>query len=123
MKTQFICFQCNKEIIHESEITTGYGRDKNNNKICFSCCGENDKNMLLNLKPKEKIVLYLVKENNNYFVTNWPGTFKKEIHFFRKGKHNFASERIDIWFKLNGFNFHGKQFGNFTQICHIEKTK
>ena len=123
MKTEFICHQCNKKIIHESNFTSGYGLDKDNNKICFVCCGENDKNTLLNLKPKEKMTLYLVKENNKYFVTNWPGTFKKEIYNFKKGKHNLALERIDVWFKLEGLNFHGKQFGNFTQTCHIQKTK
>ena len=40
--TTFTCSQCGKTKTHQSEISTGFGTDKDGNKVCFDCCGWND---------------------------------------------------------------------------------
>lgn len=119
MITEFDCYQCKEHKIHESDISTGYGSDKDGNKICFDCCGKNDMEQLRNLKPKEKMCLYLNTKNKK--ITNWPGTLKIQLHYIREGKHNIAGKRYDTWFSLGQFNYHGVQYGNNTQIIHIKK--
>jgi len=118
MKTTFICDQCKKEIVHESEFSTGYGIDKNNNKVCFACCGENDKNSLLDLKPKEKFYLYF----DGKIITNWPGTLKILPTRITKGNHNMCGTRLDVYFKLGDKWFHGLNLGD-NQVLRVNTIK
>jgi uncharacterized lipoprotein NlpE involved in copper resistance len=118
MKHEFICSQCNKAIVHESDFTTRYARDKDDNKICFDCCGINDANELKALQPKQKFSLYL--DTNKKVITNWPGTFKIAVGFIQTGRHNMAGKRYDTWFNYEGKRYHAVQYGDNTQICHIK---
>ena len=124
MVTNFVCSRCNKEINHESDFSTGYGRDDQNNKICYQCCGELDLEYML---QHEKITLYLNldKQIGNLFegrVTNWPGTISAKVRG-RTGRHNIAGVRYDVYFAFDGRVWHGVTYGDNTQICHCKKTK
>jgi len=127
--TIFICAQCGRTKTHTSFVTTGYGVDKRNRKICFACCGRNEMQQLKNLPIGKRTSLYLTLDSatNQYYVGNWPGTFKRTVSV-RKGRHNMAGTRYDTWFDLRNrkgelLHYHGVQYGEFTQICHITRTK
>lgn len=119
MKHEFICSVCGEHKTHESDFTSGYGIDKDGNKVCFECCGKNDAKELAELQPKQKTYLYL--DTKQKTLSNWPGTFKIQLHYIKQGSHNIAGKRYDVWFDYAGKEFHGVQFGDNTQICHIKR--
>lgn len=142
--TLFTCDQCGEHVEHKSDLTTGYGTDKDGKKICFACCGVNDRRDLLALPIGGKYWLYLSSKINedqanlnplgyrskNYrefyrehYVSNWPGTLSIKVPCPRKGRHNIARTRYDVWFKLEDAYFHGVQYGEWTQVCHIRRIK
>lgn len=115
----FHCSVCDQDKTHESDFTTGYGTDKDGNKVCFACCGINDRKTLLDLLPGKKMHLYY---SNNH-VTNWPNTLSLKPNHTRKSKTNWNLERTDFWFTLENQRFHGYQIGHNNQIAHIYKLK
>ena len=133
--TEFDCTMCKKHFVHTDNLTTGYGVDKDGNKVCFSCCGYEDKaEMILT----GKAVLYLTKTDEDvplssmglqplkkrYYVTNWPGTYKTHCTYHKKGRHNMAGSRYDVWFTgPDGLPWWGVQYGENTQICHCKRIK
>jgi len=106
---------CNKDIIPDG-IGTGYGTDKNGNKICYACIADIDKK---DMTESERQVLYYDGMN----ITNWPGSLKIRVLSKRKGKHNFAETRTDVWFAFNGHLWHGTQYGNLSQLCYCKQLK
>lgn len=121
------CNQCKKEIVNESNLTTGYGIDRAGYKICYDCCGVND---LGEMRVNGKITLYLNYTGNkfglnaeNYTLTNWPGTLKIKIRSIKKSYHNIASQRLDFWFVQDFKIWHGYTIGHNTQIAHCKVTK
>jgi len=113
-------------------FSTGYGIDKDGHKICFSCCGEHDREHLLSMKVGDRWALYLCEEDNGklpkrYYVSNWPGSLKIRCGTPRVGRHNIAGTRNDVWFIVGSGDersfFHGTQYGHNSQICHIQKVK
>lgn len=121
MKHEFICSQCGETKSHDSDITTGYGVDKDGNKVCYSCCGLNDAKELETLPMGGKTIHYL--DTKNKVITNWPGSLKIPISHIREGRHNIAGKRFDTWFKYAGNQFHAVQYGTNTQIAHIKRVK
>jgi hypothetical protein len=116
------CSKCGRECVSDG-CGTGYGVDAKGNKICYDCCGEMDKEQMKQMKPGDRITLYLTsgKDENGcsgHFVTNWPGTLKIKVYAV-EGRHNFAGVRRDVHFKYMGNFFHGTQYGNFSEICHV----
>lgn len=131
MKTEFLCTECGLMKVNESEFTTGYARDKHDNKICFECCGINDRKALINMKVGERTAYYFSKG----VVSNWPGTMVINPSYTRTGKHNWGGTKTSFWFTLveekkEGeqtaiirHNFYGYQIGNMNQVAHIRKVK
>ena len=117
-----ICSRCGKECISDG-FGTGYG-ELNGKKYCYACCGELDSDTLAKLKPGEKVYLYLA-EGKEYLpeVINWPGTLRIKCCARKNGNHNIAGIRRDVWFKHRGKNFHGVQYGNSSEICHVQVVK
>lgn len=113
------CSQCDCDIV-PSGIGTGYGTDKQGNKTCYSCIGENDRKMLENAQIGEKFCLYLVQDKE---VTNWPGSFRAPIFRLTIGNHNIARKRYDFRFKVGNALFSGTQYGDFTQVAHVKRIK
>jgi len=121
MLHQFTCSVCHQHKTHESDFSTGYGKDKDGNIVCFECCGKQDEKQLAELPLKGKMSLYL--DTNKKILTNWPGTLHISVPYIRKGKHNFAGKRYDTWFKYAGNQYHAVQYGDNTQIAHITRVK
>lgn len=131
MKTEFLCSECGLMKVNESEFTTGYGLDKHNHKVCYECCGINDRKSLIELKQGEKTCLYFSKG----VVTNWPSSLVIKPSYTRTGRHNIARTKTSFWFSLieerkEGeqtamikHNFYGYQIGHMNEVAHIRKVK
>jgi len=133
IKNEFDCFICKKHIIHENSFTVGYAVDHFDNKICYNCCGYEDKATMI---LEGKIVLYLSKsdkkekiigcsERDIWEITNWPGTLRFKCYGPpKKSWHNIARNRYDVWFPgPDGFDWHGIQYGENNQLCRCKRTK
>lgn len=120
----FTCTDCGETKSHDNGgcVGVGYGKDKNGEKICYSCCGKRD---IADMTATGRATMYLSKLGNGaWSVSNWPGTLRFPVyHEPRKGWHNIARTRYDVWFRANGENWHGVQYGDNTQICHCRRLK
>ena len=126
---KFMCSKCKKEesVIPEPYFTTGYGSDSDGNLLCYSCCAEGDKEYM---RKEGKISLYLTGPHeksglsSSTLLSNWPGSLKIRVYSsVRKGDHNIAGCRYDVWFKFEGDDWHGVQYGDNTQLCHCHRLK
>lgn len=121
MKRPYRCYKCKQEI-KPTKNTPGYGIYKKH-KYCYLCCAELDKQRM---HETGKIVLYLVKKNDKFIVTNWAGTliFKVNTWSRSKGCHNIARIRYDVWFN-DHYNdkWHGVSYGENTQILYCKRAK
>lgn len=118
----FRCADCKQVKPVHTEGGTGYGYGKDNEPVCYECCGKRD---LVDMKATGKATMYLTKlPNGGYEVGNWPGTFKVRANV-RIGRHNMAGKRYDAWFTnpADGMVWHGVTYGDNTQICHCKRTK
>lgn len=127
----FTCANCEKNLPIQTNGGTGYGLDKDGNKICYECCAIRDR---AEMDRDGKITLYLTYETfkldgktvllcGSAKVTNWPGTLEYK-GYVTKGKHNIAGSRYDVWFTdHDGKKWHGVQYGENTQICHCKRLK
>lgn len=117
----FYCHHCNRVKSHQSNFTVGYGIDQAGNKTCFDCCAIIDRDQMID---EGRIILYLDESGNKMHVTNWPGTLRFEVLSYRRGRHNIAGNRTDVWFRgPDGKVWHGVQYGNRSQLCHCGRTK
>lgn len=116
------CSECGK-VCTPTEHTPGYGKDSEGNKFCYDCCAKHTEKMLMELKGKEKLCLYLTEELGNEMVGDWTGKLKIKPLLVRKGRHNIARSRYDVWFTHKGKRFHGVNYGEFTQILHVKALK
>lgn len=55
------------------------------------------------------------------FYLKWEGK-KIAIWARRKGRHNWAGARYDIWFRYNQKEYHGTLYG-YSNIVHISEVK
>jgi len=118
---RFVCVDCGQEKIHVDSLTTGYGIDRAGNKVCFACCAKRD---TADMSATGCAVLYLTEGPEGAHVGNWPGTLKIRVTHLRKGSHNIAGSRTDVWFTdCDGRQWHGVQLGEFSQICRCKRLK
>lgn len=117
-----ICHVCNKEIEPSKySFTTGYGLDSNNNKICYACCADQDRDYM---RQHGRKTLYLTKDDKGkYKVTNWPSSLEFTNVYVKKGVHKRTGVRYDCWFKFEGRIWHGVQYGDDTEIVYVKRTK
>ncbi len=118
---KFICTDCKEEKVHINSNNcggTGYAIDKQGNKICYECCAIRDINDMI---ATGQATLYLTIAGKDAscpnwpVLTNWPGTLKFTVERRKKGLHNFAGQRIDVWFNdYNGDKWHGVVYGDNT---------
>jgi hypothetical protein len=107
---------------------TGYARAGQNDDtmICYECAGAREVRDLL---ATGKGCLYLssgIGQTGRTFhkLANWPGTLEISLSMSpRKGRHNMAGTRYDVWFSWQGRDWHGVQYGDNTQICHVRALK
>jgi hypothetical protein len=120
-----ICNDCGKTIVKpEGSCGTGYAtvaEGQKEVKVCYACCAERDKKWM---DENDKITLYLTEKPDGYEVNNWPGTLKFRVRRSRKGYHNIARSRTDVWFRDHaGREWWGVLYGEWTQLCHCKKLK
>lgn len=120
-----VCHVCGKTIEPSRNGGTGYGVDKEKHIICYDCCTKLELDHLNSLKVGEKTTLYLSKskEDDKYYVSNWTSGFSIPVKKHSIGEHNMAGIRRDVWFEYNNHYFHGTQYGNFSELCHIKRIK
>jgi len=115
------CSRCNVEINNREPFTTGYGIDKDNNKFCYSCCAEFDKEQM---EKHDKIILYLAGAPYGSEVTNWPGSLRFKVDGSSHGKHNLAETQTHVWFKDHlDRTWWGRQYGDFSDLCYCKLLK
>jgi hypothetical protein len=113
------CSQCGAEC-KSTGIGTGYGVDpKTNAKICYACCGVNDRKSLIDGEIGERFCFYY----SNGMIVNWPNSLKIAPRYTRYSRHNWGLKRTDVWFSLEGHQFWGYIIGSNTEIIHIKKIK
>ena len=121
---EFTCADCGQRKSHDDGgcDTTGYAVRDNRDKVCYGCCAIEDRKYMI---EHGRNTLYLVKNDaEQYEITNWPGTLRFRVGTMRKGYHNMAGCRYDVWFVgPDGKTWHGVQYGNNTQICRVKRTK
>lgn len=124
-----ICSMCGKECVPDG-IGTGYGSNAKGEKFCYDCCGELDRQELASLDYGEGMSLYLTHGNeergedkNAWYAKNWPGTISIRVGTPRKGRHNLAGTRYDVWFDFRGKSYHGVNYGEDSQILHVKRVK
>lgn len=113
---------CGHEAISNG-FSTGYGVDKDGKKICFECCGEQDKQTL---RETGKLYGYYSRDKEKGMCfTNWPGTFKLHSYYSRDSWHNFAGKngRTDFWCQFEGHVYHGVHIGNNNECATLRRTK
>ena len=105
--------------------------------VCYACCAAEDRRAML---ETGRATLYLTilpgssevgMMNRKAFhgwnyadgkVTNWPGSLSLACRV-KRGNHNMAGRRYDVWFTLEGQPWHGTQYGDNTQIVHCHRVK
>jgi len=117
---QIICSNCGKQIVIAADsIAVGYceiNGETGPEKWCYACMADIDRAYM---DQAGRIDLYL---HGHEKVTNWPGTLSFKVLTYRAGRHNIARTRTDVWFKHNGYYWHGVQYGEWTQIVHCKRT-
>lgn len=116
--TVFKCGQCKRIRQSTTPYTTGYGIDKRKRKVCFECCGAEDRREMLRTG---KGVMYLTEKAGRFSVNNWPGTLTIAPDRVTKGRHNIAGSRYDVWFTLDGHRYHGVNYGENSQILRVKR--
>ena len=114
MKTAEL-LECGHPESEHSSSTRGYGV-LNGKRHCYECCAKMDKEQM---RKDGKTTLYLSKNR----ITNWPGSLSIPIKYQKTGMHNIARTRIDAWFTFEGEEWHGVQYGEWTQIIHCKRNK
>jgi len=117
------CVTCNEPFAQfATKMTTGYGTDPDTKeRHCFPCCGVKDKETMVR---DGKYYLYLKSGAYPWSVSNWPGTLKFNVCANSEGRHNMTGKRYDVWFNgPDGFIWHGTQYGDNTEVCHVKRTK
>ncbi len=113
---------------------TGYareGRGPDARFICYPCATENERRDLI---EQGRGVLYLVATDEPakcqgvgakvWTLQNWTGGLKIRTYGApRVGSHNLAGRRYDVWFRFEGAEWHGVQYGDHTQICRVRRLK
>lgn len=112
-KNTFKCQSCHRELPVSHEGGTGYGINRSGKKICYECVGKKETREVGRKGAGGKHVFYLSRRDGKITVTNWPGTLRYAATAVRKGRHNIAGERIDVWFKDHlGREWHGVNLGD-----------
>lgn len=111
------CDRCGAECVPNG-MTTGYGTDTNGKRHCFACCGELDKQAMI---ETGRTILYLAGNK----ATNWPGTLSFPVVITGQSRHGggFNSPRVDFRFKgPDGAIWSGVNRGD-QQAASVRRTK
>jgi hypothetical protein len=123
------CSKRNEEII-ASGRSTGYGKDQNDNILCFSCIETIEKEEIANTELGGKHLFYFTEEKTGEttfkeLVSNWPGNIKYQVYYSREGHHNFGLKMISVWFRDHVNNhWYGRIINpDFNQAFYAKRIK
>lgn len=119
LPSSFVCFDCNKtiEVNKTGNGASGYAIVEKERWVCYDCCAARDRKYM---EKNGKISLYWDGKK----ITNWPGTLSFNPTARKRGKHNMARTREDVWFiGPDKKPWHGTQYGQNTQIIHCQRVK
>lgn len=126
MKSEtFYCTDCKQHKPTKRVGGTGYAELDNGDKVCYACCGVRDAE---HMKRGEKIILYLETACDKYrpyasgHVINWPNTLRIPCTV-KRGGHNIAGCRYDVWFNFGGRKWWGVVYGEMQTCCHCQPLK
>lgn len=85
-------------------------------KICYDCAAERERTAML---ATGRVTLYLSGDK----VTNWTGRITIPAMHIKRGRHNIASVRRDVWFRYEGAQWHGVIYGENTELLHCKRLK
>ena len=129
----FVCFDCKNTFPVKRKGATGYAtlREPKDEKVCYECCGKRE---WADMQATGVATLYLNHtttglacgcsgpSQDHYRVSNWPNTLTFKVDKIKKGKHNIAGSRYDVWFTdKDGRAWHGVQVGENTQLTHCKR--
>lgn len=117
----FQCAQCGAQKAFQLGGGTGYAVNKENDFVCYACCGANDKAEMIR---DGVIVLYLDEAKRQ--VSNWPGTLVFPCGELSRSPRGggFGGPRIDAWFTgPDGKRWHAIQRGHHNQIARCRRVK
>ena len=100
--------------------TPGYGTDMQGHTFCYPCAGTRECEQM---KATGKAFLYLTGPEVAPYVTDWPGTFKLPVLASKRGRHNVASVRTDVWFIFAGARWHGMRMGDNGTYVRCKRIK
>jgi hypothetical protein len=114
----FKCTVCKRiKLVPVISFVTGYGIDKEGNKVCYACCAKQELESML---ETGKATLYFCKDK----VTDWSGELSFKVLEQKTGRHNIANVRYDYWFRTPDAKlWHGYTIGDFSQIAHCKRIK
>jgi hypothetical protein len=114
-----ICSRCQGPILPSAGAGTGYAIDEAGALVCYACAAKEEEKFM---REYGRIALYLVGKVGEFEVVNWSGTFRIPVKHSKRGEHNFAGTRRDVWFNFGGYEWHGVQYGEHSELCHCAKT-
>jgi len=125
VKHEFDCSVCGEHKTHESDISTGYAKYPDGSLVCFDCCADLDRKAMKQDGHSKRLPLYLSPgDDGKWRVMNWPGTLRFPVKRLKRGSHNIAGSRYDVWFNgPDGHEWYGVNYGEDSQVCHCRRTK
>jgi len=122
----FECTHCKRIKPIQVSGGTGYGINKDNEKVCYVCCAKQE---LETMVETGKAVLYFCKDK----VTDWAGELSFKVleqrtsrwskGYYTNGNPTIQT-RIDYWFRTpDNSLWHGYTIGDFTQVAHCKRIK
>jgi hypothetical protein len=112
--------ECGHPESEHPDFTRGYGVDNEGHRSCYECCAKRDRQQM---HDEGRIALYLDRSAGKWTVSNWPGSLKITPSYVKRGRHNIAGSRYDVWFRFERRNWHGVTYGEMTQICHCRAVR
>jgi hypothetical protein len=144
MKVQSLrCARCSQDIAPPAEgsFAAGYGFNDRGQKICYSCCGEIDREDMMRFG---EIVLYLSKfddkewealkvigkglsKSHRYKLSNWPGTLIiQPFHVHTSKGRGFGGtypiEHV-AFVGPDGYEWYGRCAGHSSQLTRCRRKK
>jgi hypothetical protein len=127
MAKDYVCHDC-KKLIDLSYTRAplycggaGYGRwGGEPGKICYPCMA---KRVEKDMHETGRAILYIARDRTGWKVSDWADELVFRPHRVRKGHHNIAGSRLDVWFMDNqGHAWHGINIGDH-QLLRCKRLK
>jgi len=131
----FTCTRCAETITYEPGAWgVGQATDKDDNPFCYPCAATLEGEAMLKdgratlylsriVEPSDFQKKHGIITKLDWRVSNWSGHLQTTMVHIRKGRHNIARTRYDVWFTYCGQEWYGVQYGENTQLLHCRRLK